>query len=38
MTPIEQCYASGGDMIIKTVEVRAEGESATLLFSQGFDD
>jgi len=38
MSAIEQCYASGGDMIIKTVEVRAEGESATLLFSQGFDD
>mgnify|MGYP003602072004 FL=1 len=38
MTPIEQCYASGGDMIIKTIEVRAEGEADSMLFSQGFDD
>ena len=38
MNPIEQCYASGGDMIIKTIEVRAEGEPDSMLFSQGFDD
>ncbi len=38
MNPIEQCYASGGDQIIKTVEVLGEGESDSMLFSQGFDD
>ena len=38
MNPIEQCYASGGDMIIKTIETRAEGEPDSMLFSQGFDD
>ncbi|VVO23983.1 DUF1833 family protein [Pseudomonas fluorescens] len=38
MSAIEQCYASGGDMIIKTLEVRAEGESSSLLYCQGFDD
>lgn len=38
MTAIEQCYASGGDLIIKTAEVRAEGETTSLLFAEGFDD
>lgn len=38
MNPIEQCYASGGDTIIKTVEARAEGETDSMLFSQGYDD
>lgn len=38
MNPVEQCYASGGDQIIKTVEARGEGETASLLFVDGFDD
>ena len=38
MDPVEQCYASGGDMIIKTIEARAEGESQSMLFSQGFEE
>lgn len=38
MNPVEQCYASGGDQIIKTVEARGEGETTSLLFVDGFDD
>lgn len=38
MNPIEQCYASGGDLIIKTIEARAEGEASSLLFCQGYQD
>lgn len=38
MSSIEQCYASGGDLIIKTIEVQAESEAASLLYCQGFDD
>ncbi|MFH6564888.1 DUF1833 family protein [Pseudomonas kulmbachensis] len=38
MNPIEQCYASGGDQIIKTVEARGEGETTSMLLAEGFDD
>lgn len=38
MNPIERAFASGGDLLIKTVEARAEGEAVSLLFCQGFDD
>lgn len=38
MNPIERAFASGGDLLIKTAEARAEGEEVSLLFCQGYDD